>query len=351
MGLLDWLLSPTHSIRYYIMHKVKGHWQALYTGRVDPRKEFFNYKGRTYHIDVSKIQEDEQGHKFLEYSLDFFVPLSVVPGVKEMKHIVEPELELVSSVDSFMTLNRGIVKSVLGSISASSGLSMMLILMLALGITGGYFTGNSLPVCSFNHSCPGQQLYYSTQTYYSAGGTLFSTFQVQAPQGGYVTVTTASPYTVPIYEPTTVTVAVTETGVTGYETTTTTTTTTETNLAASMTSTTSSTSTSITGTCTSNFGFSYDARPINLSLGHGYNSTSIMITPSDYSTQIVIGWSLSPSNPNVIISMQSPVTAGVPFTIFLQAPATATPGTYTLTVTGTNDGCSNSFQLTVIVGA
>lgn len=184
--------NTSQNIDFFVMHRVKDRWQVLAKGKADPRKAHFSYQGHTYHMDMASVREDETGHKYLQYELGFFEPL--VEGVPN-----EPELAPQSSTDSYLALDRGIVKGVLSSLQGGNTLSGLLILMMILTGLGGYFAGNSLPFCTFNNSCShgGGNIVLQPYSYTSIVGGAPEILQGTSTLGNVAFVNT-------VYDPTTV---------------------------------------------------------------------------------------------------------------------------------------------------
>jgi hypothetical protein len=192
MGPLSWLLPNPQAIRFYIMHKVKGQYQVLYTGKIDPTKEHFAYKGHTYHIDVSRVIEDAAGNQSLRYNLNTFEPLidTGIPGVLDSKDLA---LEAQGSADSYMTLNRGIVKTVVGAVHAAGSIGLVF-LLAACALTGaaGYFAGSDFPIQQFVGGHTNSLVTYVTGNH---------TVTTQPAGSAATTVTIQTPITIPQYLP------------------------------------------------------------------------------------------------------------------------------------------------------
>ena len=190
---------PGQGVRYYIVRKVKGHNQVIYTGIVPKNAQHFKNHGHAYHIDLDRVQEDKSGNQALYYELNYFEPLE-----EASKEVKDPDLALHPSQDAHTVLNTGLVTKIMGAVSGPQSFSMMTIVMLVLAGGLGYLVGSQLPMCSFMGGCGVQaQPVYVTYTYvgtssYISNGITYTTAVTsyslsKIPQGYYtVQVTTTN---------------------------------------------------------------------------------------------------------------------------------------------------------------
>jgi hypothetical protein len=332
------LFPNPHAIRYYVMHKVKGHWQVLFTGKCDPTKPYFNFKGHAYHIDPAKVMEDSGGHSSLQYDFGVFEPLEKTEkGIEHDPTYLAPQ----GSEDSYLTLDRGVLKGALAAIHAAGPTALLLIVAFA-ALTGfaGYFAGAVEPPCAFSHSCP-----------YGVATTIF----------GNRTVTVPQLQTVPRFVTSTTTIttaALSTTSMLSTSTMTTTTSTTSTTTVGTATSSTSSTTSSSTSTTTSgligDFGFLFAVGTgPNITLAHGYGSYPLFnITVTSLGTPQVNmtgQWLNTPSNVtfHFVPPVVYPNPLGTPAPLIFVIGPNAVAGTYRLQVIGNSGPYTHSFIVTL----